>query len=195
MTQTATVRERILSHGLVLASAQGLNALSLGDVARDLDLPRSGLFHHFASKDALQLGILEQAALLFSAEVIEPAVALPAGEPRIRTMFVRWLAWSRSPRLKGGCPFVHASAESETLAPDVRIKIREFLDHFSGVLKQALMDGKERAICADLDCDQFVFELYGLYLSHHFWHWSMKDSQAYARTMKAFDRMMAAARA
>ena len=42
----------------------------------------------------------------------------------------------------------------------------------------------------DADADQLVFEIYGLYLSHHFWHWSMKDANARARTLKAFDRLL-----
>jgi hypothetical protein len=40
-----------------------------------------------------------------------------------------------------------------------------------------------------------VFELYGLYLSHHFWHWSMKDRMAQERTMRAFERLLLASRA
>ena len=42
----------------------------------------------------------------------------------------------------------------------------------------------------DLDADQFVFELYGLYLSHHFWHWAMKHADARTRTMKAFESLL-----
>ena len=48
---------------------------------------------------------------------------------------------------------------------------------------------------AGLDTEQFIFELFGLYLSHHFWHWSMHDNQAEWRTLKAFERLLETARA
>lgn len=196
MTSTELIRERILSHGLGFVSAHGLHALSLGDLARDLDLSKNGLFAHFANKESLQLGVLEQAANMFVREVAKAAMLLaPSGEERLSAMFTHWIEWSRSPFLKGGCPFVHASAEGDALPPPVRQKLQEFLDGWSDNLKSAVEEAKSLGqFGANLDADQFVFELYGLYLSHHFWHWSMKDRQALVRTRKAFERVIAASR-
>jgi AcrR family transcriptional regulator len=176
-----------------VASAQGLHALSIGDLARELDLSRSGLFAHFATKESLQLGVLEQAAEMFVHEVIEPGRAPAVGDARVRLLFMKWLAWSRSPRLKGGCPFVHASAESQALPAQIRARLKEILDHWSAVLAEAIEEAKaEGRFRPDLEASQLVFELYGLYLSHHFWHWSMRDAQAHARTIKAFERLIEA---
>lgn len=189
------VRDRILTHGLGIASAHGLHALSMGDVARQLDLPRSGLFAHFATKESLQLAVLDQAADMFVRDVIEPGMSATAGEERVGALFGKWMQWSRSPRLKGGCPFVQASAESDALPDPVRVKLKEVLDHWSGVLAEAVREAKEsEKFRSDLDESQVVFELYGLYLSHHFWHWSMKDRSASERTMKAFARLIDASR-
>jgi len=195
MTATDVVRDRILSHGLGIASAAGLHALSMGDVARDLDLSRSGLFAHFATKESLQLGVIEQAGNMFIKDVMTAAEASPQGELRLKALFTNWIAWARSPRLKGGCPFVHASAESDALPDPVRAKLREFLDGWNAVLKASIEEAKSAGqFAADLDTDQLVFELTGLYLSHHFWHWSMKDRNALSRTKKAFERVLAASR-
>ena len=195
MTAQELGRDRILTHGLGIASAHGLHALSMGDVARQLDLPRSGLFAHFATKESLQLAVLDQAADMFVRDVIEPGMAAAAGEVRVGALFGKWMQWSRSPRLKGGCPFVQASAESDALPEPVRVKLKEVLDHWSGVLAEAVREAKESAkFRGDLDESQVVFELYGLYLSHHFWHWSMKDRSAGERTMKAFARLIDASR-
>jgi AcrR family transcriptional regulator len=188
MQQHDATRERILRYGLGIASERGLKALSLGDAARDLDLPRSGLSQHFSSKDALQMGVLEQAAALFITDVVEPGLSMAVGEQRVRTLFGKWLAWSRSPRLRGGCPFVHASAEGDALPVELRGKLTEFLDNWSGVLRSSLDEGRGTTFRADIDSEQLVFELYGLYLSHHHWHWAMRDQSAFQRTMKAFDR-------
>ena len=63
------------------------------------------------------------------------------------------------------------------------------------MLRNAAAEAKAvGAMRADVDADQFVFELYGLYLSHHFWHWSMKDPNARTRTNKAFERLLASNR-
>ena len=190
------IRERILSHSLGLASARGLSALSIGDLARDLELSRSGLLQHFSGKEALQLGVIDKAAALFVGEVVGAGMAAGTGEARLRALFTRWLAWSRGPRLQGGCPFVHASAESDALPADVRTKLEQFLGGWSETLKAAVEDAKSAGeISEAVDADQFVFELYGLYLSHHFWHWSMKDRLAKERTLRAFERLITSGRA
>jgi AcrR family transcriptional regulator len=196
MSTADVVRERILVHGLGVASASGLQALSMGDVARDLDLSRSGLFAHFATKESLQLGVLEQAAQMFIREVMEPSSVAMSGELRVKALFTNWIAWARSPRLRGGCPFVHASAESDALAEPVRAKLKSVLEAWNETLRTAIEDAKAAGqFAADLDTDQFMFEVTGLYLSHHFWHWSMKDREALTRTKRAFERLLAASRA
>lgn len=195
LTKVDTVRDSILGRGIAAASKYGLKSLSLSDVARDFSVPRSQLFSIFPSNDALQLGVLDHAAVLFSREVIEAAPQAPAGEERITALFMKWLNWSRSPRLSSGCPFVHASAEGDELPQQVRQRLTEILDQWSDVLRTAAAEAKAAgAMRADVEADQFVFELYGLYLSHHFWHWSMKDANARARTIKAFERLLESTR-
>lgn len=195
MSQSDSVKEKILSHGLNIASARGLHALSFGDLARDLEVSRAGLLGHFASKEVLQLAVLQKASALFVVEVTEPAMAAPEGPGRVRELFVRWLSWSRSARLKGGCPFVQASADADALPDIVREALKASLDQWSEVLRQAIIEAKGNGFKPDLDIEQLVFELYGLYLSHHFWHWSMRDRQAERRTFIALDRLLADLRA
>ncbi len=195
MVAVNPVRDRILSYGLGIASQQGLHALSMGTLARELDLPRSGLTNHFADTESLQLGVLEQAASLFLRDVIDATAALPQGEPRLKALFTRWIQWSRSPKLKGGCPFVHASRQATALPESVRTRLKEVLDGWSVVLTQAIEDAKTSGhFRADLDPEQTIFELHGLYLGHHFFHWYQKDRMAEHRTMKAFDRLLASCR-
>lgn len=195
MAAPSAIRDRILNHGLSIASQQGFTALSTGALAHDLELPRSGLASHFADQESLQLGVLEQAAQLFLRDVIDATAKIEPGEMRLRALFSKWIAWSLAPMLKGGCPFVHASRQSSELTEPVRVRLKEVLDGWSVVLIEAIGNGKQaRQFRADLDADQIVFELYGLYLSHHFFHWYMKDRAAEARTMKAFERLISASR-
>ncbi len=194
MTALNPTRDRILTHGLGIASQQGLQALSMGTLARELDLPRSGLMSHFADNESLQLGVLEQAASLFLREVIDSTASM-SGDTRLKALFVRWIAWSRSPKLKGGCPFVLASRQSESLSQPLRVRLKEVLETWSQVIGQAIAAAKSGGhLREDIDADQLVFELHGLYLSHHFFHWYMKDNTAEYRTLKAFDRLIAGCR-
>lgn len=191
MMTPEAVRERILSHAVMAASAHGLKSLSIGEMARDFAVPKSRLFTLFPSNEALQIAALEHAAAMFARDVIEAAPESLPAKDRVATLFARWLDWSRSRRLTCGCPFVHASAEGENLPEAVRAKLKEILQDWSGVLRNAIHDAKEQGVMrSDVDANQFVFELHGLYLSHHFWHWAMKDADARSRTMRAFDRLL-----
>jgi hypothetical protein len=78
----------------------------------------------------------------------------------------------------------------------VRSKLREFLDRWSEVLRSTIEEAKAAGeMNGGLDTEQLVFELTGLYLSHHFWQWSMKDRAALSRTKTAFERLLAGAKA
>lgn len=192
---TTGVIEHILEHGLAVASQRGLSALTLGDVARELDLPRQGLVQSFNDKETLQLRVLEQAIERFQRTVVEATSSSSSSEQALRSLFQRWIAWARAPYLSGGCPFVHASREQDALPAAVRQRLKTVLDEWTQRLNVTITEAKASGhLDARLDVEQLIFELYGLYLSHHFWHWSMKDRAAEARTMKAFERLLAASR-
>jgi len=80
MSKGRQTREQILAHALSEASRFGLEGLSIGALARDLNMSKSGLFAHFGSKEGLQISVLRRAADLYVERVVEPAVAEPRGE-------------------------------------------------------------------------------------------------------------------
>src|SRR5262245_45423251 len=107
----ARTREAILSHALALCTRIGLDGVTIGRLADDLHISKSGLFAHFGSKESLQIETLRMASARMVDQVVRPALAIARGEPRLRALFDRWLAWEGSPSLPGGCPFVTASFE------------------------------------------------------------------------------------
>ena len=84
-------RAAILERAVDLASAEGLEGLTIGRLAAELQMSKSGLFAHFGSKQDLQLATVEAAAARFRAAVIEPALSAPDGAPRLRAMGERYL--------------------------------------------------------------------------------------------------------
>src|SRR5438105_4335106 len=75
----ARTRDAIVREAVSLATVDGLEGLSIGDLAVALDMSKSGLYAHFGSKQELQLATVEEAGRLFRAEVIEPALAAAPG--------------------------------------------------------------------------------------------------------------------
>mgnify|MGYP003390643706 CR=1 FL=1 len=87
MSKGTATRRSILDHAIALASEVGLGGLTIGSLAEEMDLSKSGLYAHFGSKEALQIQVLDHAALNFTEAVIRPALQEPRGAPRMRALF------------------------------------------------------------------------------------------------------------
>src|SRR2546427_2794845 len=189
-------REAILTHALGLATRIGFEGVTIGRLAEDLRMSKSGLFAHFRSKEALQLEILRMASARMVDSVAKPALAAPRGEARVRALFDRWLAWEQSPGLPGGCPFMAASFELDDRPGPVRDyvvqNLRDWMDTLAGAARIAVQEGHFRA---DLDCEQFAHDCQGIGLA--FVHASrlMRDPKARARAASAFESLLRACRA
>jgi AcrR family transcriptional regulator len=188
-------RSAILEHAMNLASRVGLSGVSIGHLAQDLKLSKSGVFAHFKSKEALQIQVLETAAARFVEEVVRPALRQPHGEPRLRALFERWLAWAKSQRTPGGCLFVAASVELDDRPGPVRDRLvelqREWLALMANVMKAGIADRKFRP---DADPEQFGHDLYAIMLGYHHASRLLEDPRAEARAHAAFDNLIAACR-
>jgi AcrR family transcriptional regulator len=188
-------REAILTHALALATRIGLEGLTIGRLAEDLHMSKSGLFAHFRSKEALQLEALRMASARMVEEVVRPALAVPRGEARVRALFERWLAWEQSPTLPGGCPFLAASFELDDRPGPVRDfvvqTLRDWGDMLAGAARIAVQEGDFRP---DLDAEQFAYGCQGIGLA--FVHASrlLRDPNARARADAAFEALVRAAR-
>jgi AcrR family transcriptional regulator len=189
-------RERILDRAFRLASRDGLEGLSIGGLAGELGLSKSGLFAHFGSKEDLQLAVLQMAATRFEDTVMRPAFQAPRGEPRIRRLFENWLGWIGDPASPGGCVFLAAASELD----DREGRPRDFLvgtqrQLLASLGKSARMAVEEGHFAAGLDTEQFAFELYALLLGCSHWRRLLRDPKAETRARTAFERLLGAARA
>src|SRR5438552_2140665 len=127
MTKGTETRERILDTAFRLAGRDGIEGLSLGALADELGVSKSGLFAHFKSKEQLQIDILRTGAERFAQAVLVPAFREPRGVPRIKRAFDNWLKWASSPDLPGGCVMMAASVElddREGLVREVLVELQ-----------------------------------------------------------------------
>jgi len=196
MRKGEQTRAAILDHAVQLASAVGLEGLTIGRLAGEAALSKSGLFAHFASKEALQVQTLERAAERFVEVVVKPGLAARRGEPRVRELFERWLRWPAEVPQPGGCIFVAASAELDDRPGPARDRLaqlqRDWLDVLAGAVRVARDEGHFRA---EVDPEQFAFETYGIMLVTHLASRLLRDRQAVPRARRAFERLLESARA
>jgi AcrR family transcriptional regulator len=177
-------RDAILDRAVEVASVDGLEGLTIGRLSSELGLSKSGLFGHFGSKEELQLAAVDAAGAIFYREVIEPALAEPAGAPRLRAFCDRWVSYLERKVFAGGCFFAAATAEFDSRPGPVRDKLRDGQAALLAELtKQARIAGVD-------DPEQLVFELSSLVLAANAHHQLLDDEQAFQRARRAMERLL-----
>lgn len=191
MSKGEATREAILDAAGKLAGHVGLGGMTIGSLAADTGLSKSGLYAHFRSKESLQIQVLEHTRARFVAQVVAPALTAPRGEPRVRAIFENWLRWDAQP---GGCLFVAASSELDDQPGPVRDRLvrdqRDWLDTLAEVFRTGIAEGELAG-----DPEQFAFDLDGVMLSCHMSGRLLGDEAAEARARRAFESLLAAAKA
>ncbi len=187
-------RERILRHAAKVASRDGLEGLSIGELASALEMSKSGLFAHFGSKEDLQVAVLRAASADFQEKVIRPALHEPRGPARLRALFERWERWASSPETPGGCLFAGASFELDDRPGPARDFLVEEQRRLLAVLSRSAQLGVESGLLrADLDCDLLAFQIHGLMLGYHHARRLLRQRNAEAMARKAFEQLLAQA--
>src|ERR1700720_2118463 len=79
-------RAEILSVAVDIASAEGLEGLSIGRLAAELRMSKTGIFAHFGSKEQLQLATVGAAKQIFLKQIVKPSLDSPRGLPKLKSM-------------------------------------------------------------------------------------------------------------
>ena len=175
-------RASILDRAVDLASVEGLEGLTIGRLAAELRMSKSGLFAHFGSKQELQLATVEAAAQRFRESVIVPSLEAPEGAPRIRAMGERYLGQLDS--YSGGCFWAATSAEYDDRPGPVRDAIAAALDAWLAELeRQARVAGVERP-------ERFAFELYALVMGVNSRYRLSGDERVFEYAREALGRLL-----
>jgi AcrR family transcriptional regulator len=187
MSKGEVTRRLIVDRALELATQLGLEGLSLGTLATDLSLSKSGLFAHFKSKETLQLAVLDSAIERFVSCVVAPAVREPRGEPRVRAMFENWFGWITEQCGPGGCLFMSLSHEYDDRPGAIRDKLasaqRDWWRTLSKAAQLAIDAGHFRR---DLDAEQFAQEVLGIGMAYQHATRLLHDPRAEKRARTAF---------
>ncbi|MDB4938975.1 MAG: Transcriptional regulator, TetR family [Labilithrix sp.] len=195
-TKGEDTRSTVLGSALSLATQLGLEGVTIGKLAEHVGMSKSGLFAHFASKENLQLAILDEAAARFVALVVAPALKKPRGEPRVRALVDNWLAWSKQDFMPGGCIFVVAGVELDDRPGPARDRLvasqKDWLSTLAGAARIAV---EEKHFRKDLDTEQLAHEMYSIAIGYHFLRRIGDPARAERRARTAFERLWTDARA
>jgi AcrR family transcriptional regulator len=182
----------VLDQAVDVARRLGLSGLTIGSLASQAELSKSGVFGHFRSKEALQLQVLEHARAQFEDAVARPALRAPRGEPRVRALYERWVAWDSKP---GGCPFIAAATEFDDRPGAVRDRLvrdqRDMFDMIATIFRTGVAEGH---FGADADPEQFAQDFYGVVLARHHTLRLLGDQRAEERARRALENLITAAR-
>ena len=181
----AATRAAILEHAVDLASTDGLEGLTIGRLAAELEMSKSGLFAHFGSKQELQLATIDAAARRFRQAVIDPATGAPDGAPRLRAIADAYLAHVNA--YSGGCFWASTAAEYDDRPGPVRDAIAAALDAWLGELeRQAGLAGLEEP-------DRVAFELYAVVMGANSRYRLSGDRRVFDHARETIARLLAGA--
>jgi AcrR family transcriptional regulator len=153
-------KRAILAKAVDIASAEGLEGLSIGRLATELGVSKSGLFSHFGSKQDLQLETVAAASEIFTEVVWEPVADTEAGLVQLGSLMESWLHYFRAGVFRGGCFFSNAYHEFDARPGPVRDAIaaqkRRWMD---AIVHHARVAESRGQLKPGTDPEQLAFEL------------------------------------
>jgi AcrR family transcriptional regulator len=190
-------KRAILAKAVDIASAEGLEGLSIGRLATELGVSKSGLFAHFGSKLELQLETVAAATEIFTEHVWEPVADLDAGIVQLGSLMESWLRYFRDGVFRGGCFFSNAYHEFDARPGPVRDEvIGQKRRWMAALVHHAKVAEKLGQLKPGTDAEQLAFELDALgSLANSMWQLE-RDERAFGRAQTAIrSRLQGAATA
>jgi AcrR family transcriptional regulator len=190
LTKTA-----IVAAALDIAGRDSLEQLTIGRLAEQMDMSKSGVFAHFGSREELQIAVLKEYERRFVEDVLLPSLKEPRGLPRLEAMFQRWVD-RVSVEITNGCVFVSGAVEYDDRPGPVRDElvrmVRSWQRELVRAIKLAIDIGHLRP---DTDPHQLVFTMHGLVLALHHDARLLHSKDSVARGRAGFAQLIDALRA
>jgi AcrR family transcriptional regulator len=185
-------RSKIIEQAVAMASRDGLEGVTIGRLATELEMSKAGVLGHFGTKESLQLATLDAAVDLMRRQVPDKVAALPPGRDRLLMLCHAWIAYLEAEQTSaGGCLLISASTEFDGRPGPVRTAVLEASNRWYAALanevRAAVQTGQ---LPDDADVDQLVFELNGVGLSTNQAIQLHQDPAAGQRARRALRRLI-----
>jgi len=172
----------ILDTALQMAAAEGLESLTIGEVAKRLGLSKSGVFSRVGSREALQRAVLDEYDRRFLQDVFLPAMREARGLPRLNAIMRLWLQRARDVEIRQGCIYCAGAFEFDDREGPLRDALLDGVMRWRAALKRTVIQAiDEGHLQPDTGADQLVFEMDALFTG------AMRDAR-FLRDPKATER-------
>jgi AcrR family transcriptional regulator len=187
-------RNTIVAHAMEVASIEGLEGLSIGGLATDLEMSKSGLFAHFGSKTDLQMATVTAATAVFVEKVIVPASAEPEGLTRLLGLCLGYLDYSQRRVFPGGCFLFSTTAEMRGRTGPVRDEATDQMNSWLRLLgRNVKVAQSQRELATTVDARGLTFELNAYMTTANWLSVALDDPDAYTSARCAIQRLLAGA--
>jgi AcrR family transcriptional regulator len=191
MSKGDATRERIIDRAFLIAGRDGLEGLTIGALADELKLSKSGLFSHFGSKEELQIAVLDVASSRFTERVLLPAFKAPRGLPRLERIFEGWIEWMTDQRMPGGCIFQQATAElDDRKGRPHDVLLEQQTNLVEALTKTVQLCVTEGHLSKTTEARQMAYEFEGIMMVMNLYLRMLKDRKAVDRARAAFKRLI-----
>ncbi len=191
MTKGADTKAYILQQAVLMAGIYGLEGLTIGRLAKQSKMSKSGLFGHFGSKESLQFAVLDNVIKEFKLRVVKPARKQLTGDVQLEKLFSNWLTWISIDQKTCGCPLIAASMELDDRPGELRDYLaQQQLEWLECIRRMAQKAVSEERLQIGLDTRQFAFEFQSIGLSLNFSLRLLNDVDAPKRAHAAFTKLM-----
>ena len=181
----------ILDTAIAMAAEEGLESLTIGEVAKRLGLSKSGVFSRVGSREALQIAVIEAYDARFLQDVFVPAMREPRGLPRLNAIMRLWLSRARDVEIRQGCIYCAGAFEFDDRDGPLRDKLLEGIMGWRTALKRCVIQAIDGGhLRPDIDPDQLVFEMDGLFVALMRDARFLRDPRAADRAWIAYERMI-----
>jgi AcrR family transcriptional regulator len=187
----AETRAAVTEAAVDRASVEGLEGLTIGALAGDVEMRKSSLFSLFGSKRELQLATLEAAVESFTEEVWAPVADQAPGLARLLALCDAWLDYHEREVMPGGCFFTTATVEFDARPGPLREAVAETVARWHEVLRreaQAAIDAGD--LPADTDPADVAFELNALAAAASYGYHLWRDPDVFARARRSMHRAL-----
>ncbi|MFL5906862.1 MAG: TetR/AcrR family transcriptional regulator [Solirubrobacterales bacterium] len=189
----AETRSAVTKAAADRASVEGLEGLTIGGLAGELEMRKSSVFSLFGSKEDLQLATLEAAIEQFKQEVWGPAADRPAGLPRLLALCDSWLSYHEREVMPGGCFLTTATIEYDARPGPLRDAVARTMDQWLGALEREIATAIEAGeLPADTDPADLAFQLNALAAAASYGFQLTRDRKVFARAGRSMRRVLSA---
>jgi AcrR family transcriptional regulator len=189
-------RAAIVGAALDLASAQGLESISLQVIADRIGLSKSGVFSRVGSREALQKAVIEEFGRRFLADVFVPAMQKPKGLPRLEEIVQRWIVRMRDVEVHSGCLYTAGAFELDDREGELRDLLHSEVVRWRAALRRTVTQAVEAGhLKPDTDPEQLVSEVSSLAIGLLHDARFLRDPRAAERAMASWQRLLQSYRA